>query len=663
MTLRALIVDDSLTVRMHLATALEAAGFEAVVAATGTDARRELALGTFALVILDVILPDDNGVEILRTIRETPSSARTPVMLLSTEAEVSDRIRGLATGADEYIGKPYEVSYVTSRARALLRRSGGGSVAAPTILLVDDSATFRHMLREKLEAAGYQVLQAETGEEGLRLAADARPHALLIDSQLPGIDGATVIRRIRLDSTLRRTPCVLITASDDKDAEVSALDAGADAFVRKGEDIDVALARLSAVVRSALSQPPPDASQTSALGTKRILAVDDSPLYLEPLAAALRSDGYEVAVAGSGEEALELIAVQPLDCILIDLVMPGMGGQETCRRIKASPGIRDTPLIMLTSRDDRESMIEGLSAGADDYIVKSADIQVIRSRIAAQLRRKQFEDESRHIREELLRKEMEAQEARAARELAKTRSALLADLERKNKELEAFSYSVSHDLRGPLRTIDGFSAALLEDCGEQLDDVGKSHLRRVREAARRMGDLIDDLLKLSRIGRGALNVAPVDLSALVREVYDDLARKQPERPVELVTPEAAIADADGRMMLVVFENLLGNAFKFTSKTEAPRIEFGAERRGGELVYYVRDNGAGFDMRYAAKLFSPFQRLHREADFPGTGIGLATTYRVIDRHGGRIWAEGAVGAGATIYFTLSAKPEAPVSSRL
>lgn len=651
MTLRALIVDDSLTVRMHLASALESAGFEAVLAATGTDARRALAMELFDLVILDVILPDDNGVEILRSIRETPASARTPVMLLSTEAEVRNRIRGLATGADEYIGKPYEVSYVTSRARALLRRAGGGNETTPTILLVDDSATFRNMLREKLEGAGYQVLLAETGEEGLRLAADSRPHALLIDSQLPGIDGATVIRRIRLDSTLRRTPCVLITASDDKDAEVAALDAGADAFVRKGEDIDIALARLSAVVRSAVNQPPVDPGQTSALGTKRILAVDDSPLYLDTLGAALRSDGYEVALAGSGEEALDLIAVQPVDCILIDMVMPGVGGKEICRRLKASPGIRDTPLIMLTSRDDRESMIEGLSAGADDYIVKSADLQVIRSRIAAQLRRKQFEDESRQIREELLRKEMEAQEARAARELAKTRSALLADLERKNKELEAFSYSVSHDLRGPLRTIDGFSAALLEDCGEQLDEVGKSHLRRVREAARRMGDLIDDLLKLSRIGRGALNVAPVDLSSLVREVFDDLARKQPERRVELVSPEALIAEADGRMMLVVFENLLGNAFKFTSKTDSPRIEFGCEPRGSETVYFVRDNGAGFDMRYASKLFGPFQRLHRATEFPGTGIGLATVQRIASRHGGRIWAEAEPGKGATFRFSL------------
>ncbi len=232
----------------------------------------------------------------------------------------------------------------------------------------------------------------------------------------------------------------------------------------------------------------------------------------------LREEGYDVVLAHSGEEALELLAVQPVDCILLDLMMPGIGGNETCRRIKGAPGMRDIPLIMLTALEDREAMIEGLGAGADDYIAKSSDFEVLRARLRSQIRRRQFEDEHRHLREQLLRSEIEAAEARAARELAETRAALVAELERKNAELEAFSYSVSHDLRAPLRAIDGFSQALLEDYSEKLDATGQDYLRRVRAAAQRMGVLIDDLLELSRVGRSELRRERTDLSTLARSV-------------------------------------------------------------------------------------------------------------------------------------------------
>ena len=331
---------------------------------------------------------------------------------------------------------------------------------------------------------------------------------------LPGIDGATVIRTLRLDAALRDVPCVLLTGADDRGAELRALDAGADAFVRKDEEIEVILARLGASLRreagSAAREP------TSALGPKKILAVDDSPTYLSELASVLREDRYDVVLARSGEEALELLAVQSVDCILLDLVMPGLGGHETCRRIKAAPSMRDTPLILLTSLDDRDAMIRGLGAGADDYIQKSSEFEVLKARVRAQIRRKQFEDENRRIRETLLQKELEAQEARGARELAETRAVLVEELERKNRELEAFSYSISHDLRAPLRVIDGFSQALLEDCGERLDAKGKEHLQRIRAGAQRMAALIDDMLALSRVGRADLERERVDLSAEAR---------------------------------------------------------------------------------------------------------------------------------------------------
>jgi DNA-binding response OmpR family regulator len=653
-----LIVDDSLTVRMDLAEAFGAAGFRTLPCATAREAREALSAHPVGLIVLDVLLPDADGIDFLKELREGAGS-RAPVLILSSEAEVKDRIRGLKTGADEFVGKPYDPSYVVARARELLR-SQTQDVGADqaSVLVIDDSATFREELRAALAAAGHAVLTAETGEEGLRLAAASRPSAILVDGVLPGMDGATVVRRIRLDAALRRTPCLLLTASEGRGAELRALDAGADAFVRKEEELSVILARLASVMRG--STTPSEPPTASLLGPKRILAVDDSVTYLEEIGAVLREDGYDVALARTGEEALELLSVQPVDCILLDVLMPGLGGQETCRRIKAAPVIRDIPLIMLTALEEREAMIEGLATGADDYISKSGEFAVLKARVAAQLRRKQFEDENRQMRSELFQREIEATEARAARELSESRAVLVAELERKNKELEAFSYSVSHDLRAPLRSIDGFSHALQQEYSEGLDAKARDYLGRVRSSARRMGELIDDLLELSRVGRADLVRGSVDLSALARAILAELARREPERRVEVEVLDTPPAEADARLLRVALENLIGNAWKFTAKVGRARIEFRAEPGGGgQTAYLVRDNGAGFQMQYASRLFQPFQRLHSESEFAGTGIGLATVHRIVERHGGRVWTQSAPNEGATFSFTL---PPAAAASR-
>lgn len=226
-----------------------------------------------------------------------------------------------------------------------------------------------------------------------------------------------------------------------------------------------------------------------------------------------------------------------------------------------------------------------------------------------------------------------------------------AQLEAANRELEAFSYSVSHDLRAPLRSIDGFSQALLEDHADMLNAKGQDYLRRVRAGAQRMGELIDDLLQLSRVGRAELRRKRVDLSAVARFVAAELAKSEPERHVEVVIQDHLVTEADPSFLRIVLENMLGNAWKFTGKVAKAKIEFKAIDAGGEVVYSVCDNGVGFDMDYVGRLFGPFQRLHAEKDFPGAGIGLATVQRIINRHGGRVWAEGAVGQGATFFFTL------------
>jgi len=226
-----------------------------------------------------------------------------------------------------------------------------------------------------------------------------------------------------------------------------------------------------------------------------------------------------------------------------------------------------------------------------------------------------------------------------------------AELEAANGELEAFTYSVSHDLRAPLRSINGFSRVLLEDCADRLEGQGRNALERIIAAAEHMGHLIDDLLSLSRMTRTEIKRGRVNLSDSVRRVAGKLKETEPERQVEFVIAEDILAEGDEQLLTVALENLLNNAWKFTGGIPHAVIQFGMSRDAGKTAYFVRDNGAGFNMAYSEKLFTPFQRLHSADEFPGTGIGLATVKRIVNRHGGRVWAEGEVGKGATFFFTL------------
>ena len=404
---RVLIVDDSLTVRMDIGEALQSAGFDTVLCADLRSAREALAREGSVLIVLDILLPDGDGLDFLKELRSSPTTAQMPVLLLSTEADAKNRVRGMGAGADEYIGKPYDLGLLVARARALTQADASGGVGlGRRVLVIDDSVTFRDELRQSLEGAGYHVREAATGEEGLALAAADRPDAVVVDGILPGIDGATVVRRLKSDTALRSTPCLLLTGAEGTNDGLRALEAGADAYVRKSEDLGVILVRLAALLRGAIATG--GETSPSLLGPKRLLAVDDSITYLQELGSQLRREGYHVVMASSGEEALELLAARPVDGILLDLVMPGLSGQDTCKRIKQRAEWRDIPLIMLTARDDRDAMIEGINAGADDYIAKSADFDVLKARLRAQLRRKYFEDENRRIREKLVRRETEA---------------------------------------------------------------------------------------------------------------------------------------------------------------------------------------------------------------------------------------------------------------
>ncbi|TAL35734.1 MAG: hypothetical protein EPN93_09775 [Spirochaetes bacterium] len=220
-----------------------------------------------------------------------------------------------------------------------------------------------------------------------------------------------------------------------------------------------------------------------------------------------------------------------------------------------------------------------------------------------------------------------------------------------NRELETFSYSVSHDLRSPLRSIEGFSLAILEDYADKLDEKGKDYLNRVRNATIRMGSLIDDLLKLSHVNRSGINRESVNLSTIVKGIAAYLISQYPERSTEFIIPDNLISECDSRLLNIALENLLSNAWKFSEKCNRIVIEFGETYRENARVFFVRDNGVGFDMAHAGKLFNPFQRLHKTEDYPGTGIGLATVKRIINRHGGQVWFESGINKGTTVYFTL------------
>jgi light-regulated signal transduction histidine kinase (bacteriophytochrome) len=323
-----------------------------------------------------------------------------------------------------------------------------------------------------------------------------------------------------------------------------------------------------------------------------------------------------------------------------------MDGFETATLIRQRDKSRHTPIIFLTAADTTQTQaVRGYAVGAVDYMVKPVVPEFVRSKVAV------FVELAKKT--ELLKRQARllAESEHAARELAEVRAELVRDLEHKNRELESFSYAVSHDLRAPLRRIDSFSRAVLESQGDRLDDPGRRFLSRVREASQHMSQLIDDVLYLSRVTRADLREQEVDLSAVASLILTRLQESDPDRSVEVKVRPGVVVTGDGQLLKIALDNLLENAWKFTAKQAETRIEFGVTQVSGEPTYFVRDNGAGFDMTYADRLFGPFQRLHPQDEFPGSGIGLATVQRIIHRHGGRVWAEGLVGQGATFQFTL------------
>jgi hypothetical protein len=375
--------------------------------------------------------------------------------------------------------------------------------------------------------------------------------------------------------------------------------------------------------------PTDQAGSPSRTPIARLLIVDDEPAHMKALCDTLRTEGYETAGFATGGAALDALHPGEFDLLVTDLAMPEMDGITLLKDAQRLDP--DLVGIIMTGEGTIVSAVEAMKVGALDYILKPFRLSAILPVLARALSVRRLRRENKELQRRL--------------------SEHAAELEAANMELDSFSHSVSHDLRAPLRAIIGFSSVVAEDYAQELPTKGQQYLRDVVASAKRMNQLIDDLLRFSRVGQQALSKRAIDVAALVQEVVDDLRREQAGRDVDIRVGELPAATADRALLKQVFANLLSNACKFTRDRQPASIEVGCRRVAGQAVYFVRDNGAGFDMQYAKRLFGVFQRMHSHDEFEGTGVGLSLAHRIIQRHGGRIWADAEVNKGATFHFTL------------
>lgn len=412
----------------------------------------------------------------------------------------------------------------------------------------------------------------------------------------------------------------------------------------------------------------------SKIGQGKILVVEDSNVQAKKIKFLLEENGLEVTVCPNGKEALQSALYETPMLIISDIVMPEMDGYELCAAIKNEEKLKNIPIILLTSLRDPLDIIKGLQAGADNFITKPYEEKYLITRIQYLLANRNIRQAggtemvievvfrgTKYVinseKKQILDLLLSVYEAAVQRndELIQAQAQLQAlneNLLTANEELEAFARTVSHDLRSPLGNITGLTELLIDDHADNLDDEAKELLQIIQTSSFSMIQLVDDLLRFSRSGQAVIEHADVDLSYLAQQILFKLHSKYPDRIVHEYIQPGLRVKADNSLIEVALENLIGNAWKYSGKESVSEIKIGMIKEKGETIYYVQDNGAGFDMSKASQMFNPFQRFHSSKDFPGTGVGLATVRRVIERHGGRIWAEGSLGVGATFYFTLS-----------
>jgi signal transduction histidine kinase len=364
--------------------------------------------------------------------------------------------------------------------------------------------------------------------------------------------------------------------------------------------------------------------------------VDDDPNIRSTVVEVLALSGIAAEAFGTGEAMLGNHGTDRPDLVIVDQHLPDTTGIALSISLKSEDP--DLGVILLTGYASADDAIAAVRL-VDDYLTKPVQPEDLVRSVTAGLERTRLRRENRRLVDSL--HEMNA--------------ALEETVTERTGALEMFTYAVAHDLRAPLRAMDGYSEALMEDCFETLGEVGRGYAGRIQAASSQMAKLIDALLDLSRVSRAEMNLQTIDLGAEASHIAEELQRSGPDRGVRFVIQQPVWAVADPTLIATVLQNLLDNAWKYSSRRENALIEFAAMPAGDSpMCYYVRDNGAGFDSAFVDKLFTPFQRLHTPGEFPGTGIGLASLRQIVERHGGQVWAEGAVGKGATFYFTLDTK---------
>jgi len=355
-----------------------------------------------------------------------------------------------------------------------------------------------------------------------------------------------------------------------------------------------------------------------------VLVVDDNEDNVD-LAEQILEDDYDIITADSGQACIDMAAAEQPDVIVLDVQMPGMDGYEALEKMQTMDACKNIPVIFLSARyRDVDRVVHGLELGALDYITKPVDDELLQAKVRVAVRIKRAEDLVRQQR---------------------------AELSVANRDLKSFSYSASHDLRAPLRHIKSYSEALLEDYAKILPQEGRFMLERIATSVQHMDLLIEGLLNFSRCTVTELNKVEVDLSLIAEHEWVKLRQGEPERQIEIDIAPGLSAVGDKSALSVVLYNLLDNAWKYSKNTVQPSIAFGVMTEKKLPVYFVKDNGAGFNMANADKLYEPFSRLHNQDEFEGNGIGLATVHRIVQKHGGEIWAESIADEGATFFFTL------------